>query len=187
MSSVLYTIYKEKAVPALTTRFSYRNRMEVPKISKVVLNVGYGRHVKETALIDQIEKTLRTITGQQPVKTKARKSISNFKTREGMAIGMMVTLRGPQMYEFLYRLIHLVFPRVRDFRGITVKSFDGRGNYALGFKESIAFPEVSSDVMEKQHGLQIIISTTARTNEEGIALLSALGFPFADLPKEKTA
>ncbi|OIO18844.1 MAG: 50S ribosomal protein L5 [Candidatus Magasanikbacteria bacterium CG_4_9_14_0_2_um_filter_41_10] len=176
----LYTQYKTTVVPALKVQFGYKNVMEVPRIEKVVLNVGYGRHVKDKQYIEQIEKTLTQITGQKPVHNKSRKAISNFKIREGMNIGVSVTLRGRGMYEFLNKLIHVTFPRVRDFRGINPKSFDPQGNYAIGFKENIAFPEIGGDAIERMHGLEVIVTTTASNRAEGFALLKGLGFPFRD-------
>lgn len=176
----LYAQYK-KIQKDLKTELGYNNIMQVPAVKKVVLNVGYGRHVKDNAYIENIEKTLTLITGQKPVRNKSKKSISNFKIREGMDIGMSVTLRGPLMYDFLYKLIHITFPRVRDFRGISIKNFDRQGNYSIGFKENIAFPEVSTDALDKIHGLQIIVSTSAKSAKEGTVLLSKLGFPFKDL------
>lgn len=180
MESVLYTNYKKNVVPALKKDFGFKNVMQVPKVTKVVLNVGYGRHAKESAYIENIEKTLTAISGQKPVHNKAKKAISNFKTRVGMDIGMSVTLRGPRMYEFLYRLIHITFPRVRDFRGLTTKGFDKQGNFTVGFKENIAFPESRIETPDKIHGLQLIVSTSARNKEEGLALLRQMGFPFKD-------
>ncbi len=177
--SPLYEHYK-KIQKDLKAELGYANIMQVPAIKKVIINVGYGRHVKDNAYIDNIEKTLTLISGQKPVKNKAKKSISNFKTRQGMEIGMSVTLRGPMMYDFLPKLIHITFPRVRYFRGISVKNFDRCGNYSIGFKENIAFPEVSTESLEKIHGLQIVISTSAHTAKEGTVLLSKLGFPFKD-------
>ncbi|PIR76084.1 MAG: 50S ribosomal protein L5 [Candidatus Magasanikbacteria bacterium CG10_big_fil_rev_8_21_14_0_10_42_10] len=176
----LYTQYKSTVVPALKEKFGYKNVMQVPRVQKVVVNVGYGRHVKDKQFIEQIEKTLTSITGQKPVHNKSTKSISNFKIREGMNIGVSVTLRGKSMYQFLNKLINITFPRVRDFRGINPKSFDAQGNYSIGFKENIAFPEVGADAVEHLHGLEIVVTTTASNREEGHALLKGLGFPFRD-------
>ncbi len=176
----LLTTYKGMVVPALKKTFGYKNVMQVPKVNKVTINVGYGRMVKDTAMIERIEETLELITGQKPVHQKAKKSISNFKTRQGMNIAASVTLRGPAMYEFLFRLIHLTLPRIRDFRGLNPKSFDGQGNYTIGFKEQIAFPEVQGDAADKIHGLEVVITTSAKNRDEGFALLSGLGFPFRD-------
>lgn len=180
MTPPLQIIYKTKVIPALREKFGYKNVMEVPRVAKVVLNVGYGRHVKENAYIENVEKTLSLITGQKPVHNKATQSISNFKIRQGMRIGASVTLRGPTMYEFLYRLINLTFPRVRDFRGITKKSFDKKGNYTIGFKENIAFPEIHTESLDLIHGMELTVHTTADNRDEGYALLKALGFPFKD-------
>jgi len=178
MQGTLYEQYKKEVVPALKKEFGYKNVMQVPRITKVVINSGVGRFVKETGYIDNVEKTLNRITGQKPVRTKARESISNFKIREGMEIGVVVTLRGPKMYQFLEKLVRVTFPRVRDFRGITDKAFDRQGNYTVGLKENVAFPEVKSGEVDKIHGLQIIINTTAKNKQEGKALLTHLGFPF---------
>jgi large subunit ribosomal protein L5 len=180
MESRLYTQYKNKAVPALKEVFGYNNIMQVPRVEKVVLNVGYGRHTKDKAYIENVEKTLMAITGQKPVSNKAKKSISNFKIRQGMDVGASVTLRGKRMYDFLDKLANVTFPRVRDFRGISPKAFDKQGNYAIGFKENIAFPEINADAIEKIHGLEVVITTTATNREEGLALLKALGFPFKE-------
>lgn len=178
MQGTLYEQYKKEVVPALKKEFGYKNVMQVPRITKVVINSGVGRFVKEAGYIDNVEKTLSKISGQKPVRTKARDSISNFKIREGMEIGVVVTLRGPKMYHFLEKLVRVTFPRVRDFRGITDKAFDRQGNYTIGLKENVAFPEVKSGDVEKIHGLQIIINTTAKNKQEGKALLTHLGFPF---------
>ncbi|MFH1946989.1 MAG: 50S ribosomal protein L5 [Candidatus Magasanikbacteria bacterium] len=178
MESRLQKYYKEQVVSALKEQFGYKSIMQVPKLEKVVINVGYGRYIKDAGFIDNIEKTLRSITGQNPVHNKAKKSISNFKIREGMKIGVSVTLRGKKMYEFIDKLISITLPRVRDFRGISKKSFDKQGNYTLGFKEHIAFPEIKGDAVEKIHGLEMVICTTSKSREEGEALLEKLGFPF---------
>lgn len=178
MKPVLYTIYKNDVVPALKEAQGYKNIMQVPRIEKVTINVGYGRHAKDKAYIERVEKTLELISGQKPVRNKSRKSISNFKLREGMEIGSSVNIRGKEMYEFLYKLINLTFPRIRDFRGLNPKSFDGNGNYAIGLKEQLAFPEISGDAANSIHGLEIIIKTNAKTDKEGFVLLEKLGFPF---------
>ena len=170
--------YKKEVVPALKTELKLKSVMQVPKITKVVLNAGVGRFIKESGYIDNVEKTLSKITGQKPVRTKAKKAISNFKIRQGQEIGVMVTLRGKRMYEFLEKLINVSFARIRDFRGITDKAFDRQGNYTLGLKENTAFPEIKTGEIEKMHGLQIIISTTATDKTAGKALLTHLGFPF---------
>ncbi len=178
MESRLYTKYKKEVVPALMAQLGYKNILQVPKLVKVVLNVGYGRQVKETAFVENIGETLKAISGQKPIQNKAKKSISNFKIREGMNIGASVTLRGKRMYDFIDKLVSITFPRVRDFRGISPKSFDKQGNYSIGFKEHIAFPEIKSDAVDKLHGLQIVINTTAENKTAGLALLGKLGFPF---------
>ena len=180
MESVLYTHFKKNVVPALKAELGYKNVMQVPKVNKVILNVGYGRHAKEGAFIENVEQTLTAISGQKPVHNKAKKAISNFKTRLGMDIGMSVTLRGPRMYEFLNRLIHITFPRVRDFRGLALSGFDKQGNFTVGFKENIAFPESKIEAPDKIHGLQVIVSTNAKNKAEGVLLLKKLGFPFKD-------
>ncbi|MBI4427464.1 MAG: 50S ribosomal protein L5 [Candidatus Magasanikbacteria bacterium] len=184
MESRLYKKYKQEAAPALKERLGLRNVMQVPELTKVVLNVGYGRFVKETALIEVVEGTLKAISGQKPVHNKSRKSISNFKIREGMNIGASVTLRGKKMYDFVDKLISITLPRVRDFRGLSRKSFDQRGNYCVGFKEHNAFPEVKVESMEKLHGLEVVIGTSAKNKEAGMALLEQLGFPFKTKEKE---
>lgn len=174
----LYNKYKNEVLKAMQAEFGYKNVMQVPKIKKVVVNAGIGRFVKEPHFIEDVENTLTKITGQKPVRTKAKQSISNFKIREGMDIGVMVTLRGGRMYQFLEKLICITLPRVRDFRGLSDKSFDHNGNYTFGFKENFAFPEIKAEDIEKIHGLQVIINTTAKNKEEGKALLIHLGFPF---------
>lgn len=174
----LYEQYKKEVVPALKEKLHLRNVMEVPKIKKVVVNAGIGRFVKESGFIENVEKSLTKMTGQKPVRTKAKKAISNFKIREGQEIGVVVTLRGKRMYDFLEKLIRITFPRVRDFHGIPTGGFDGQGNYTIGLKENVAFPEVKMEEIEKIHGLQIIINTSAKTKEAGRALLTELGFPF---------
>jgi large subunit ribosomal protein L5 len=170
--------YVKEVVPALMKRFSYRNVMQVPRLQKVVLNVGLGEAVQNIKLLDSIQKELTAIAGQKAVITRAKKSIAGFKLRQGMPIGCMVTIRGERMYEFLDRLVSLSLPRIRDFRGVPPKSFDGKGNYALGVKEQFMFPEIDYDKVEIVHGMDIIICTSANTDEEGRALLSELGMPF---------
>lgn len=174
----LYEKYKKVVVPALKKEFGYKNVMQVPKIKKVIINAGIGRFVKEPHYIDNVVNSLTKITGQKPVRTKAKKSISNFKIREGMEIGVMVTLRGARMYQFLEKFFSITLPRVRDFRGLSDKSFDKGGNYTVGFRENIAFPEIKSEEIEKIHGLEVIINTTAKNKEESKALLTHLGLPF---------
>ena len=178
MENNLYKKYKTEIVPKLKQDLELKNVMQAPKVSKVVVNVGVGKFVKEASYIENVENTLRNITGQKPVRTKAKKAISNFRTRAGMEVGVCVTLRGKKMYDFLEKLVSITFPRVKDFRGINPKSFDKKGNYNLGFKENLAFPEVKSEELEKVHGLQITISTTAKDSKSGLALLTELGFPF---------
>lgn len=178
MESALYTQYKESVVPKLKEQFGFTNVMQVPALEKVNLNVGFGRKTKDKQYIDGVVKTLEKISGQKPMLNKATKSISNFKIREGQEIGASVTLRGSQMYEFLYKMIHLTFPRVRDFRGLNPKSFDTKGNYTVGFKENLAFPEMGVDAQDLIHGMEVTVTTTANTAEEGRALLTELGFPF---------
>lgn len=173
-----YQTYKKSVVPAIQKELGLKNVMQVPKINKVIINAGIGRFIKEANFIDNVEKTLTKITGQKPVRTKAKKAISNFKIREGQEIGVMVTLRGPRMYDFLEKLVKVTFPRVRDFHGISDKAFDAQGNFTIGFKENVAFPEVKMEEIDKIHGLQIIVNTTAKDKVAGKALLTHLGFPF---------
>lgn len=183
MTNNLLQKYHKEVAPALKAEFGLKNIMQAPKILKIVLNVGVGRFVKEPAYIDSAEKTLRVITGQKPIRTKAKKAISNFKIRQGQEIGVTVTLRGRKMYEFLEKLLIVTFPRTRDFRGISDKSFDRGGNYTLGFKENSPFPEVKSSDVDKIHGLEIIINTSAKNPAQGRALLAAMGFPFVTVTK----
>jgi large subunit ribosomal protein L5 len=174
----LKTRYNDEIVPQLTKEFEYSNVMEVPKLVKISVNKGMGEAEQNKKVLDDAVDELRRITGQQPVIRAARKSVSNFKLREGMPIGTSVTLRGDVMYEFLDRLITLTLPRVRDFRGIPDKSFDGRGNYSLGIKEQIVFPEIEVDKVDRISGLDITFVTTAKTDEEALALLKAFGMPY---------
>lgn len=174
----LKEFYKKEVVPALTKQFGFENPMRVPKITKVVLNMGLGEAVADKKILDAAADNLTAISGQKVVITKARKSIAGFKIREGWPVGAKVTLRGERMYEFLERLVGIAIPRIRDFRGLNPKSFDGRGNYAMGVNEQIIFPEIDYDKIDKLRGLDITISTTARNDEEGRALLAALRFPF---------
>lgn len=171
--------YKEEIVPALIKEFGYKNVNEVPKLVKIVLNMGLGDVKDNSKSFNTAIEELTLIAGQKPVATKAKKAISNFKVREGMKIGAKVTLRGKRMYEFFDRLVGIALPRVRDFRGISDKSFDGRGNYSMGIKEQLIFPEISYDKVEKIRGLDISFITTAKTDAESKALLKALGLPFA--------
>jgi large subunit ribosomal protein L5 len=170
--------YRDKIAPELMKRFGYQSAMQVPRISKVTLNMGVGEAVNDKKNIDMAVGDMTKIAGQKPVVTKARKAIANFKIREGLAIGCMVTLRGERMYEFLDRLITVAFPRVRDFRGVSGRAFDGRGNYNIGLKEQIIFPEIEYDKIDKLRGMNISITTTAKTDEEAKALLAAFRFPF---------
>ena len=170
--------YLKNIVPAMTKEFGYTNRMAVPKIQKISVNIGLGEATGNSKLMDGAVNELSVIAGQRPVINKARKSIAAFKLREGMAIGCSVTLRGDRMYEFLDRLVSVTLPRVRDFRGVSSKSFDGRGNYTLGIKDQLIFPEIDYNKVEKTKGMNICITTTAKTDAEGLALLKHLGMPF---------
>ena len=174
----LKTRYRQEIVPLLTKEFSYRNPMQVPRVEKVVINVGMGEATSNAKLLEAAVKELGQITGQKALVTKARKSIAGFKLREGVSIGCKVTLRGARMWEFLERLLHVALPRIRDFRGVLGRSFDGRGNYTLGLKEQLIFPEIKYDEVSAIHGMDITIVTTARTDAEGKALLKQLGMPF---------
>jgi len=171
--------YKKVVVPALQKEFGFTNLLSVPRITKVVLNIGFNSASKEARLQEVALRTLERITGQKPVITRARKSISNFKIREGMPIGSMVTLRGPRMYDFIEKLINIALPRVRDFRGIESTSLDTCGNLSIGFREHIVFPEIRSDEIETIHGLEVAIVTTAKSREVGKRLFELLGFPFS--------
>ncbi|MBM4349052.1 MAG: 50S ribosomal protein L5 [Deltaproteobacteria bacterium] len=171
-------IYQERAVPALMKRFNYRNRMEVPKLDKIVVNMGMGEAIQNIKILDSAVQELSLITGQKAVITKAKKSIAQFKLRTGMPIGVRVTLRKEKMYEFFNRLVNVALPRVRDFKGLSPKSFDGRGNFAVGIREQLIFPEIHYDKIDKVKGMNIVIGTTARTDEEGKELLKLLGMPF---------
>jgi large subunit ribosomal protein L5 len=178
MMNRLHEKYRKEAMPALTKRFGYKNAMAVPKVSKVTLNIGLGEASQNVKLLDTAAAELGQIAGQKPVITRAKKSIANFKIRKGMAIGCMVTLRGERMYEFLDRLASIVLPRVRDFKGLPPNSFDGRGNYTLGLKDQLVFPEIDYTRVDKIKGMNITITTTARSDEEGRELLKQLGVPF---------
>ncbi len=171
--------YEREVVPQLRQQFNYANAMQVPKLDKVVLNVGEGEAKDNTKVVDAIVRDLTTISGQKPILRKSRKNIAQFKLRVGNTVGAMVTLRGARMYEFLDRFINAALPRLRDFRGVPTKSFDGRGNYTLGLKEQLIFPEIEYDKIDKARGLEISIVTTARTDEEARRLLELLGMPFA--------
>ncbi len=174
----LHDQYRETIVPELTKKFGYKSVMQVPRISKITLNMGVGEAVNDKKNIEMAVGDMTKIAGQKPVITKTRKAIANFKVREGLAIGCMVTLRGERMYEFLDRLVTVAFPRVRDFRGVSGRAFDGRGNYNIGLKEQIIFPEIEYDKIDKLRGMNISITTTAKTDEEAKALLAAFRFPF---------
>jgi len=174
----LKEVYKEKVTPALTEEFGYTNPMQVPSISKIVVNMGVGEASQNSKAIDGALADMTAITGQKPVVTRSRKSIANFKLRDGMPVGCRVTLRGDQMWEFLDRLVNITLPRIRDFKGVSPKSFDGRGNYTLGLKEQIIFPEIEYDKVDKVRGMDITICTTANTNDEGRALLKQFSMPF---------
>lgn len=170
--------YQNEVVPAMIKEFNYKSVMEVPAIEKVVVNIGVGDAIQNSKLLDEAVEELAAITGQQPVITKAKKSIANFKLREGMPIGCKVTLRRQKMYEFLDKLFNISLPRVRDFRGVSDTSFDGRGNYTLGIKEQIIFPEIDFDKVNRSRGMDVVIVTSAKTNEEAKALLTKMGMPF---------
>ena len=170
--------YNEEIVPSLREKFNYSNIMEVPKLEKIVINIGVGDATTNSKLLDAAVEDLRTITGQQPVITKSKKAIAGFKLREGQGIGCKVTLRGENMYNFLDKLISIALPRVRDFRGISNKAFDGRGNYTLGITEQLIFSEIDYDKVVKVRGMDIVFVTTAKTNEEALALLQGFGMPF---------
>lgn len=177
MANLKATFVKD-VVPALKQELGVENVHAVPAMQKVTINVGLGKGLKDKAYIDTVASTLERITGQKPVFTKARKSVASFKIREGMNIGMKVTLRGPRMYDFVEKLVSVTFPRIRDFRGIELTTIDQAGNFNYGFKEHIAFPEVPSDEVDRLHGLQVTITTSATTRDEGLALFRGLGFPF---------
>ena len=174
----LQQVYKDEVAPALKQQFGYKSVMEVPRITKITLNMGVGEAVGDKKILEHAIGDMTKIAGQKPVATKARKSIAGFKIRDGYPIGCMVTLRGPRMFEFLDRLVTIALPRVRDFRGIGAKGFDGRGNYNLGVKEQIIFPEIEYDKIDALRGMNISITTTAKTDEEARALLGAFKFPF---------
>ena len=174
----LKQLYQKTVVPALTKEFGYKNVMAVPRMAKISINIGMGEATQNAKLMDGAVQELSNIAGQKPVVTKAKKSIAAFKLREGMSIGCMVTLRGDRMYEFFDRLVNVALPRVRDFRGVSTKSFDGRGNYTLGIKDQLLFPEIDYAKVEKTKGMNVTIATTAKTDEEARALLKQMGMPF---------
>ncbi|MEW6622254.1 MAG: 50S ribosomal protein L5 [Bacillota bacterium] len=176
----LKQIYQEKIIPQLMDKFGYKNVMSVPRMEKVIINMGIGEATQNPKALDGAVEDLRAISGQKPVITRARKSIAAFRLREGIPIGCKVTLRGKRMYEFIDRLVNATLPRVRDFRGVSPKGFDGRGNYTLGLKEQIIFPEIDYDKIDKVRGMNIVFVTNAQTDEEGRELLKLLGMPFRD-------
>ena len=177
--SRLKDLYKDEIVDAMIKKFGYKNIMEVPKLDKIVIKMGVGEEKENAKVLDSAVKDLETITGQKVVLTRAKNSVANFKIREGMPIGCKTTLRGEKMYDFMDRLVNLALPRVRDFRGVSADSFDGRGNYALGVKEQLIFPEIEYDKVEKVRGMDVIVVTTAKTDEEARELLRLFGMPFA--------
>lgn len=174
----LKEVYRNQVVPTLMKEFSYKNPMQVPRLDRIVLNVGMGEAIQNVKLLESATAELAVISGQKPVVTRAKKAIAGFKLRQGVPIGAKVTLRGDRMYEFLDRLVSVALPRIRDFRGVSPKSFDGRGNYTLGLKEQLIFPEIKYDSVASIHGMDVTVVTTARTNDEGKALLQHLGVPF---------
>ena len=178
MAARLRQLYQKTVLPALTKEFSYKNVMAAPRLDKITVNIGMGEATQNAKLIDGAVNELSQIAGQKPVITKAKKSIAAFKLRENMPIGVMVTLRGDRMYEFFDRLVNVALPRVRDFRGVSSKSFDGRGNYTLGVKDQLIFPEIDYAKVDKTKGMNVTITTTARTDAEGLALLKGMGMPF---------
>ena len=183
----LRKLYDESIAKAMTEKFGYKNRMEVPKIEKIVINMGVGEATQDKKRVETAAAEMQAISGQKPVITKAKKSIAQFKLREGMPIGVKVTLRRERMYEFLDRLVTIALPRVRDFRGLNPRSFDGRGNYAMGLKEQIVFPEINYDRIEKVRGMDVIVTTTAKTDEEARELLRLFNFPFPAEQDQKQA
>ena len=179
MSSRLKEVYTNEIVDAMIKKFGYKNIMQVPKLEKIVINMGIGEAKENVKILESAMKDLEIIAGQKPIQTRAKKSVANFKIREGMPIGCKVTLRGDRMYEFLDRLVNLALPRVRDFRGVNPNAFDGRGNYALGIKEQLIFPEIEYDKVDKIRGIDVIFVTTAKTDEEARELLTQFNMPFA--------
>jgi len=180
VSSGLRARYEEEAVPALVKEFDYQNPMEVPRLTKIVVNIGLGEALTNSKAVDAAVGDMATITGQRPVVTKAKRSIAQFKIREGNTIGVKVTLRGQRMWDFLERLTRIALPRIRDFRGVPTRSFDGRGNYSLGLREQLAFPEIDYDEIDHLRGLELTVVTTAKTDEESQRLLALLGMPYAN-------
>ncbi|MDO8490279.1 MAG: 50S ribosomal protein L5 [bacterium] len=180
------TTYKEIVIPELKKQFGFTNAIQVPKITKVTLNVGVGKSLKDPNFISMVEDSITRIAGQKPIRTKAKKSIASFKVREGQVIGLTVTLRKQRMLDFLNKLLNVALPRVRDFRGLDIKGIDKQGNLNIGFRENLAFPEIKSDEIERTHGLEVNITTTAKSFEQGAALFTLLGFPFKK-PESKSA
>ncbi len=178
MASRLKEKYQKEVVPGLQKEFSYKNPMQVPAVNKVVINIGMGEAIQNAKAMDAAVSDLATITGQRPVITRAKRSVASFKLREGMQIGCMVTLRGDRMYQFLDKLMNVALPRLRDFQGVSADAFDGRGNYTLGLREQLVFPEIDYDKVDKVRGMEVSIVTTARTDEEGRRLLKLMGMPF---------
>ncbi len=178
MTSRLYKKYKEQVIPALQEKFAIKNLMAVPKITKITVNVGINSRISDSSFIDNVESTLLRITGQKPVKTRSKKAISAFKIRENMVVGMKVTLRGQRMFDFLDKLINVSIPRIRDFRGVSPKCIDNKGNLSIGFKEHNVFPEIKSDEIEKVHGLEVCVSTTAQNYAQGMEFFKLMGFVF---------
>ncbi|MDO5018669.1 MAG: 50S ribosomal protein L5 [Lagierella massiliensis] len=178
MTSRLVERYRNEVIPAITEHFGYENVMQVPKLEKIVINIGLGSSKDNPKAVESAVRDLMTITGQRPVVTKAKKSIANFKLREGMSVGCKVTLRGSKMYDFFDKLVSISLPRVRDFRGVSNTSFDGRGNYSLGIKEQLIFPEIEYDMVDEIRGMDIVVVTTAQTDEESRKLLELMGMPF---------
>ncbi|MEK7203140.1 MAG: 50S ribosomal protein L5 [Patescibacteria group bacterium] len=170
--------YQKEIMLKMKEKFGYKNNLSIPKLSKAVINVGVGRNVKDKNFVDNVVNSLTSISGQKPVLTKAKKSISGFKVREGTVVGVMVTLRNKRMYDFTDKLINITFPRIRDFRGISQKQVDRQGNLSIGFKENSAFPEIKSDEVDNLHGAEVCLSTTAKTEKEGLELFKLMGFPF---------
>lgn len=180
MKSVLQEQYKKEIAQALKKELGLKNVMQVPRLEKVVINVGYGKHAKDKNYIEHIDKVLSAISGQKPIHNKSKKSISNFKIREGMNIGASVTMRGNKMYDFVYKLVNITFPRIRDFRGISPKAFDNQGNYTIGIKEQLAFPEITAGMSDIIHGLEITFVVAGKNKEQSFSLLKKMGFPFRD-------
>ena len=180
MSSRLKEVYTNEIVDAMIKKFGYKNIMQVPKLEKIVINMGIGEAKENVKILESAMKDLEIIAGQKPIQTRAKKSVANFKIREGMPIGCKVTLRGDRMYEFLDRLVNLALPRVRDFRGVNPNAFDGRGNYALGIKEQLIFPEIEYDKIDRIRGMEVAFVTSAKTDEECAELLRLMGMPFAE-------